>query len=69
MSKEFLTEWHFKWVSWNQSPQRSGTEDFEKDLISGHLTHTGKSWRENKSEMMNKDDKTILEAFKWKDGE
>lgn len=42
--KKFLMEWHFKLVLWN--PQRSDTEDFEKDLVSGYLTHTGKSWRE-----------------------
>lgn len=42
--KKFLMEWHFNWVLWN--PQRSGTEDFEKDLLSGYLTHTRKPWRE-----------------------
>lgn len=57
-------KWHFKLVLWN--PQKSDTEDFEKDLVSGYLTHTGKSWREKKSEMMNEDDKTILENLKWK---
>lgn len=30
----------------NWATQRSDTKDFEKGLLSGYLTHTGKSWRE-----------------------